>query len=283
MELADPLLMLRDAQRRGYAVGAFNVACTAEMKACIDAAEEMRAPIIIQVYHETVDFLGPEKFAAIMRAMISDANVPVALNLDHCPHLAKIKACVKAGFTMVMIDGSALPLEENIAVTKQAVAAAHPAGVVVEAELGKLGVLDDVPAEKRTSMLTDPGEARRLVEATDVDALAVAIGTAHGVYRTEPRLDIQRIGEIRRVVDVPLVMHGGSGVPADAVKEAVAAGITKINIGAEIGVAFTRTVRECAPEESEILWPAYVLGKAYGYIKEAVKQCIARFGSEGKA
>ena len=283
MALINPLPILRTAQQRHYAVGAFNVSCAAEMKACIDAAEEMRAAIIIQVYHETVDFFGPEKFAAVMRALASDAAAPVALGLDHCPRLEKIEACVKAGFTMVMIDGSALPFGENIALTKTAVEIAHAEGVAVEAELGKLGVLDDASPEERSSLLTDPDEARRLVEATGVDALAVAIGTAHGTYRAEPKLDIRRIGEIRRATDAPLVMHGGSGVPPASVKEAAAAGITKINIGTEIGLAFTRTVRECAPEEKEILWPAYVLGKAYDYVKEVVKRCIADFGSAGKA
>ena len=208
-----------DAANEGrYAVGAFNVNNLEFAKAVIGAAVEERAPIIVQVSESAIAYAGMKQITGIVAGLAGGAGVPVALHLDHGRNWATIVQCIANGFTSVMIDGSHLPFDENVAITQKVVEVAHAAGVSVEAELGKLaGIEDYVVVDERDAFLTDPDEALAFVEKTGVDALAVAIGTSHGPrkFKGEPVLAIDLVSKIKEKVGIPLVLHGASGVPAE--------------------------------------------------------------------
>src|SRR5699024_7101570 len=190
--------LLLDAQKNRYAVGAFNVNNMEIVQAIISAAEELNSPVVLQASQGVLGYAGVEYIASLGKLAGRNANVPVALHLDHGTDFKQIVQCIRHGFTSVMIDASKYPLEENIAYTKKVVEIAHAAGVTVEAELGKIsGTEDDISVDERDATFTDPDEARYFVDETDVDYLAIAVGTAHGVYKGEPKLDYDRIKAIR--------------------------------------------------------------------------------------
>lgn len=229
--------MLINAQKGKYGVAAFNVYSLETVQAAIRVAEQEDTPVIIALgerYFPTVDVEG---FAAMVRAMAEKASVPVSLHLDHAYEKESIIRAIRCGFSSVMFDGSTHPLEENIRLTKEITEIAHMAGVSVEAEIGSLakGAFSD--EEEGTGTLTDPESAKAFVEQTGVDFLAAAIGTVHGMYQGEPKIDIELLGRIRQAVDIPLVLHGGSGTPEEKVREAIQSGITKINVNTEVSMA----------------------------------------------
>lgn len=229
--------MLINAQKGKYGVAAFNVYSLETVQAAIRVAEQEDTPVIIALgerYFPTVDVEG---FAAMVRAMAEKASVPVSLHLDHAYEKESIVRAIRCGFSSVMFDGSTHPLEENIRLTKEIVEIAHMAGVSVEAEIGSLakGAFSD--EEEGTGTLTDPESAKAFVEQTGVDFLAAAIGTVHGMYQGEPKIDIELLGRIQQAVDIPLVLHGGSGTPEEKVREAIQSGITKINVNTEVSMA----------------------------------------------
>ncbi|MTD31180.1 class II fructose-bisphosphate aldolase [Planomicrobium sp. YIM 101495] len=229
--------MLINAQKGKYGVAAFNVYSLETVQAAIRVAEQEDTPVIIALgerYFPTVDVEG---FAAMVRAMAEKASVPVSLHLDHAYEKESIIRAIRCGFSSVMFDGSTHPLEENIRLTKEITEIAHMAGVSVEAEIGSLakGAFSD--EEEGTGTLTDPESAKAFVEQTGVDFLAAAIGTVHGMYQGEPKIDIELLGRIQQVVDIPLVLHGGSGTPEEKVREAIQSGITKINVNTEVSMA----------------------------------------------
>jgi fructose-bisphosphate aldolase class II len=276
--------MLADAEERGYAVGAFNVNELAGMQAVAQAAEEERSPVIIQIYSGGVDLLGLDYIIAMARTAAQNVNVPVSLHLDHGRDLETVKTCVQGGFSSIMIDGSRLPLAENIEITRKAVQMAHAAGMSAEAELGRVGSGSQEMSEAdRKRFLTDPEEARRFVEETDVDALAVAIGSAHGLYRFKPNLDFDRLKEIRSMVDVHLVLHGGSDLPEDQIRRAIELGITKVNVATDLAGAYTSALREVVAGSEGIIWSGRVLNATREAMKELVKARIRLFGSSGMA
>ena len=237
--------MLNDAQKRGYAVGAFNCENMEMVKAIIAAAETLRAPVMLQTTPSTIKYGTLDTFAAIVRAEAARASVPVCLHLDHGSSFELALQALNAGYSSVMIDGSKLPFEENIAVTARVAEAAKAIGIPVEAELGKVGGKeDDLVAEADTN--TDPQEAKEFVARTGVTSLAVAIGTAHGFYVGTPVLDKERLSRIRNVVDIPLVLHGASGLSDEDVKDCVARGICKVNFATELRKAFTDACRRLA-------------------------------------
>lgn len=276
--------MLNKARAEKYAVGAFNCNNMEIVQAIIQAADEERAPVIVQASQGAIKYAGIEYIVAMTRTAASKASVPVALHLDHGTSFEQIMQCIRAGFSSVMFDGSKLPVEENISVTKQVLAASRPAGISVEAELGKIGgTEDDITVDERDAMFTDPREARDFVDNTGVGSLAVAIGTAHGAYKGKPELDFERLSEISSLLDIPIVLHGSSGVPDEDIKEAVSRGICKVNIDTNIRQAFTRKCRQVLEEKPEEIDPRKVLGPAREAAVEIIREKIRVFGSSGKA
>ncbi len=220
----------------------------------------------------------------MVRAAVETATVPVVLHLDHGTSFAQTMLCLKHGFTSVMFDGSKYSLAENIAATRKVADVAHAMGASVEGELGKIGgTEDDISVDERDALFTDPAEAERFVSESGVDALAVAIGTAHGPYRGEPQLDFARLESINKRVKVPLVLHGASGVPAESIRKAIALGVCKINIDTELRQAFARGVRHVAQNKPEEYDPRKILAPAKEEMKKIVKEKMRLFGCSGKA
>ncbi len=276
--------ILLDAQKNGYAVGAFNVNNMETIQAIIEAAEETRSPVILQASQGGLKYAGVEYIAALGKLAADNATVPVALHLDHGTDFEQIMLCIRHGFSSVMIDASKYSLEENISYTRKIVELAHAVGVTVEAELGKIGgTEDDIVVSERDATFTDPDEAKRFAEETGVDYLAIAVGTAHGVYKGEPKLDYDRIEAIRNIVDIPLVLHGSSGVPEEAIKRAVPLGITKINIDTDLRIAFAEGVKDFLKEKPEEIDPRKILGPAKEKMKAKIIEKMHIFGSAGRA
>ncbi|HOQ08553.1 MAG TPA: class II fructose-1,6-bisphosphate aldolase [Syntrophomonadaceae bacterium] len=276
--------LLSKAEQKGYAVGAFNANNMEIVQAIVTAAEEERAPVIMQASQGAISYAGLEYITQMVTIAARQATVPVALHLDHGTDFDQVVRCIRSGFTSVMYDGSKHPLEENIAVTKQVIAMARPVGVSVEAELGKIGGTEDnVHVDEREAMFTDPEEARYFVEQTGVDCLAIAIGTAHGRYKGEPKLDFDRLKKIRDLVNIPLVLHGSSGVPDDAIRQAIQLGIRKINIDTNIREAFVNEMRRVIAEKPDEIDPRKILGPARQAAVEIIREKIRLFGSSGQA
>lgn len=276
--------ILQHADEHGYAVGAFNVNNMEIIQAIAQAADELRAPVILQASQGAIKYAGIEYITSLVKTTAQQIDVPIALHLDHGTDFNEIMSCIRNGFTSVMIDASKHELEENIRLTKEIVKIAHAVGVSVEAELGKIGGTEDqIVVSEAEATYTDPEEARIFVEETGVDSLAIAVGTAHGVYKGEPKVDIERIKEIDRVVSVPLVLHGSSGVPYDTLEKAVGAGIRKINIDTDIRASFAGSVKAFVTENPDEIDPRKILKPARAAMAETVKEKIKVFGSDAKA
>ncbi|NMB08415.1 MAG: class II fructose-1,6-bisphosphate aldolase [Tissierellia bacterium] len=276
--------ILQDAHKNNYAVGAFNVNNMEIVQAIIEAAEETNSPVILQASQGGLKYAGVEYIAELGKLAARNAKVPVAVHLDHGTDFDQVMLCIRHGFTSVMIDGSRFDLEKNIEVTKKVIEVAHAVGVSVEAELGKIGgTEDDITVDEREATFTDPEEAKRFVDETNVDYLAIAVGTAHGPYKGEPKIDFDRIKAIKEITNIPLVLHGSSGVPADSIKEAVSLGINKINIDTDLRIAFSNAVKEFIKENPENIDPRKILGPAKEAMKEAIIEKMQLFGSAGRA
>jgi fructose-bisphosphate aldolase, class II len=276
--------LLADARRGGYAVGAFNTNNMEIVQAIVEAAQEEQSPVILQASQGALKYAGIEYIAAIVRAAVETSTVPVALHLDHGTSFEQTMLCLKHGFTSVMFDGSKYSLDENIAATRKVVDVAHAMGASVEGELGKIGgVEDDIHVDERDALYTDPDEAVRFVNESGVDALAVAIGTAHGAYKGEPKLDFDRLALIYSRIETPIVLHGASGVPADSIRKAVSLGVCKINIDTELRQAFTRGVQNVVREKPGEYDPRKLLGPAKDEMKAIVKEKMKLFGCSGQA
>lgn len=282
MALVTTKEMLLQAQAGGYAVGAFNIENMEMAQAVIATAEELRAPVLIQTTSSTCRYGTLALYRGIIGALADSASVPVALHLDHGDSYELAVAAMEAGYTSVMIDGSHVPFEENIELTKRVVDAAQKFGIPVEAELGKVGGKeDDVESDGDTN--TDPDEAADFAARTGVDSLAVAIGTAHGFYRGTPVLDKERLSEIRRVVSVPLVLHGASGLSEQDVKDCIARGICKVNIATELRVAFTDGLKAVLADKPETFDPKPLGLAGEANVRAVVAQKIRMCGCDGKA
>jgi fructose-bisphosphate aldolase class II len=282
------LVTLRDvlgkAEKGGYAVGAFNANNMEIVQAIIESAVEERSPVIIQASQGAIKYAGLDFIVAMVMAAAESADVPVVLHLDHGTDFDQVMRCIRRGFSSVMIDGSRLPLEENISITKKVLEVARAVGVSVEAELGKIGgTEDDISVSERDALFTDPQEAKTFIEETGVDALAVAIGTAHGVYKGEPRLDFPRLKKIKELTDVPIVLHGSSGVPDDAIRKAVELGVSKINIDTDIRQAFVGRAVAYMKENPDNIDPRKLLAPAKEEAKKIIREKMRLFGSSGKA
>lgn len=281
MSLVTSEKMLLDAREGDYAVGAFNVENMEMVKAVIAAAEELHAPVMLQTTPSTVKYGTLETFAAIVAAEAKKATIPVALHLDHGSSFELAVRAMKEGYTSIMIDGSHETFEDNIAVSKKVVEVARPNGIPVEAELGKVGGKeDDLEAEADTN--TDPMQAKEFVERTGINSLAVAIGTAHGFYEGTPVLDKERLSEIRKVVSIPLVLHGASGLSDEDIKDCVKRGICKVNFATELRVAYTDGIKKVLEEKPDTFDPK-TFGKAgIENVKELVKNRMLVCGCNNK-
>lgn len=305
--------VLARARRGTYAVGAFNINNLETVLGVMAAAAQQRAPVILQTSEGAISYAGMEYLGALAHTAAAQTSLPVVFHLDHGKDPAVVEKAIRSGlYTSVMIDGSHLPYKENVRVTKNIVSLARKKGISVEAELGAIaGIEDFVSVAERDAHLTNPAEAARFVAETGCDALAVAIGTAHGVFKFagEPTLDIVRLQQIRQVVPVPLVLHGASGIDAELrreltdhcddlrdcnrikdargvsdalIKRAVAAGINKINIDSDLRLAFTAAVRRSLISDTKTVDPRKIVGPAIREMQSVVERKMRLFGSAGK-
>ncbi|NLW44021.1 MAG: class II fructose-1,6-bisphosphate aldolase [Syntrophomonadaceae bacterium] len=274
--------LLAKAEEGKYAVGAFNANNMEIVQAIAIAAEKEQAPVIMQASQGAIKYAGLDYIIGMVRIAAENARVPIALHLDHGTSFEQVVRCIRGGFSSVMFDGSQLPLEENIAITKKVVEIARPINVSVEAELGKIGGTEDDISVKE-SLFTDPYEAEIFVRETGVDALAVAIGTAHGQYKGEPKLDFERLEKIRSLVNIPIVLHGSSGVPDESITKAISLGVRKVNIDTNIREAFVARLKQEMDKNPAEIDPRKLLGPAREAAVELIREKIRLFGSSGKA
>ena len=273
MPLISSKQMLLDAQNGGYAIGAFNIENMEMAQAVVSAAEELSKPIIIQTTPSTIKYGSPALFYGIVAALANNANVPIALHLDHGNSFDLVQSAVDAGYTSVMIDGSTLSFEENIKLTSSVTAVALPKEIPVEGELGTVGGKED-NMDFGASNYTDPDKAKEFVNRTGVSSLAIAIGTAHGEYKEVPRLDIERLIQIRKVVEAPLVLHGASGIDDEQIRQCIKEGICKINFATELRRAFSDGVQAYLAKDPTALDPKKYNTTGREYVKQLVIEKI---------
>lgn len=272
--------LLLDAEKGNYGVGAFSVANMEMILGAVKAAEEMKSPMILQVAQVRLPYSPLNVIAPLMIAAAKNASVPVAVHLDHGKTLDCIEEALELGFTSVMIDASDKPIDENVRLTKQVKEMADRYGATVEAEVGQIGVSEDGTREGER-IYSDPQEVKRLKEETGVDAIALSIGNAHGLYKDEPKLNFEVLKKSRELTEMPLVLHGGTGISEADFKKCIEGGIRKINVATGTFMAVEQAAREYAAEEKRDYFrlSAHMAELAY----ENVKRHIRIFGSEGKA
>ena len=275
--------LLQRAQKERYAVPGFNF-CNAETaQAIVEECALLRSPALLMIGTWEMPLLGPGVLADIVTSLASRADVPVCLLLDHAPDIELVRECIAAGFSSVMMDASQHDFEENVRLTRAVVEMAREYGVDVEGELGSVGRVDDPVIEGGGEpRLTDPDEVAEFVERTGIQALAVAIGNAHGIYRQRPELDFERLQAIREATDMPLVLHGGSGTPAEQLSRAIEIVISKVNVATELSRAYLEGVRK-AIAAREHIWYAEALLDAKAATSEVVRRWVRQLGSGGKA
>ncbi|WP_165350791.1 class II fructose-1,6-bisphosphate aldolase [Ectobacillus funiculus] len=276
--------LLRKAKEGNYAVGQYNINNLEFAQAFLQAAEEEQAPIILAASDRLVDYLGGFKtIAAMVRSLVEEMSitVPVVLHLDHGMSVERCQKAIDAGFTSVMIDGSHHSIDENIAMTKQVVDYARPRGVSVEAEVGTVGGMEDglVGGIK----YADPNECLRIVKEAGIDALAAALGSVHGPYQGEPQLGFDEMKQISELTNVPLVLHGGSGIPDYQIQKAIELGHAKINVNTENIQAWAQAVREVLAADEKVYEPRAIITPAREAIVAAVKGKIREFKTSHKA
>ena len=304
--LVNPKEYLVRARREGWALGGFNAYNLESARAVIAAGNELAAPLLVQTSEGAVKHAGLDNLVAIVRELASHTTAPVALHLDHGKSEELARAAVDAGYTSVMIDASRQTFDKNLRETRDIVAYAHARGVHVEAELGTLGGIEDLGEQAGGSMLTDPDQAVRFAAETEVDALAVAIGTSHGAYKFKgaPRLDFDRLREIATRVTQPIVLHGASsmpqdeisfaerygaqlphaqGIPPEFIQKAVSMGIAKVNTDSDLRLAALGRLRQVLTERPDIFNMYELMGEVEKAIQHATAERIRLFGSAGKA
>ncbi len=281
MSLVTTTELYKDAERLGYGLGAYDTwgGQIDIIEAIFQAAEEMSSPVIISDGYEAIErYSDLEYFATIVRTRAAKSSVPVALHLDHAFQFAYVIRAIKYGFTSVMFDGSRLPYEENIDVTRKVVEVAHSVGVSVEAELGNIGGLEgDNWSHTDESLYTDPHVARDFVKKTGIDSFAPAIGNAHGFYIQEPRLDFERLKRIKEKIHIPLVLHGATGISIDDIRKAINLGIRKINLATIVHYTYVEAIKEYMekhPGDNRNLFR-----EAREPLKKIIKEQIKTFGS----
>ncbi|MBK5482891.1 class II fructose-1,6-bisphosphate aldolase [Peribacillus sp. TH16] len=284
MPLVSMKEMLLKAKAENYAVGQYNINGLEFAQSFLQAADEERAPIILAASDRLVDYLGGFKtIAAMVKSLIEEMNitVPVALHLDHGVNVERCKKAIDAGFTSVMIDGSHNPIDENIEMTKQVVDYAQQRNVSVEAEVGTVGGTEDglVGGIK----YADPNECMRIVKEAEIDALAAALGSVHGPYQGEPKLGFEEMQQITNMTNVPLVLHGGSGIPLHQIKKAIEYGHAKINVNTESIQVWSKAIREVLAAEGKVYEPRSIITPAKAAVIAGVKSKMFEFNTSGKA
>lgn len=284
MSLVNMSIMLQKAKDGKYAVGQFNINNLEWTKAILQAAQEQQSPVILGVSEGAARYMGGYKVVvAMVKALMEEMaiTVPVAIHLDHGTSFDSCKKAIDAGFTSVMYDGSHDPIEENIRVTKQVVEYAHARGVSVEAEVGTVGGEEDgiIGGIKYANL----DECVRLVNETNIDALAPALGSVHGPYKGEPKLGFDEMLAIKEATGRPLVLHGGTGIPLEQIQRAIACGTAKINVNTENQMAWTAVVRDILAKDEKVYDPRKIIGPGAVAIVETVKVKMEEFGSVGKA
>lgn len=268
----------------GWGVGAFNVHNLDDARAVVEAAENVQSPVILLVSQSAINYAGASYVAQICKVAAQEVSVPVAVQLDHGQSFELAVECMRQGLTGVMFDGSHLPLDENIAQTKKVVEVARIFGVSVEGELGVLGGKeDDLVVDEADAKYTDPTQALRFVEETGIDVFAPAIGTAHGFYTHEPKLDFERLALIRSKVVVPIALHGSSGLSSEAVQQALDLGVQKVNIGTDLKAMYVDSIREFLKNNPKEHEPRKVFIHARKAMIELVQTRLQLLGSAGKA
>ncbi|MEO3946104.1 class II fructose-1,6-bisphosphate aldolase [Gorillibacterium sp. CAU 1737] len=283
-----PLVSMNEflpAAREGkYAVGQFNMNNLEFAQAITQAGTELNSPFIFGVSEGALKYMGIEFTVALAEAAAKQSGLPIALHLDHGSSFDVAMKCIRAGFSSVMFDGSHHSFEDNIRLTKEIVKAAHAMGVSVEGELGTIGgTEDDISVDAELASLAKPEEAIRFYEETGVDALAIAVGTAHGVYVGEPKIHFDIIEKVAAAIPAAIVLHGGSGVPDEMLRAAIKAGAAKINVNTENQVAGTAAIREVLNKDAKVYDPRKYLTPARNAMVEVVKSKMTQFGSVGKA
>ncbi|HAU4328320.1 tagatose bisphosphate family class II aldolase [Citrobacter freundii] len=275
--------MLRKAQQEGYAVPAFNIHNLETLQVVVETAAELRSPLIVAGTPGTFSYAGVGNIVAIASELARSWNHPLAIHLDHHEKIIDIQEKVAAGVRSVMIDGSHLPFADNIALVRNVTDYCHRYDVSVEAELGRLGGQeDDLIVDGKDALYTHPEQAHEFVTKTGIDSLAVAIGTAHGLYTAEPKLDFERLEEIRQRVDIPLVLHGASGLPPQDIKRAISLGVCKVNVATELKIAFSNALKNYLSTHADASDPRHYMVPAKAAMKEVVSKVIADCGCEGK-
>lgn len=275
--------MLKKAQREQYAIPAFNIHNLETMQVIVETVAEYQSPVILAGTPGTYSYAGTENIIQIANELSKKHHVPLAVHLDHHEEFSDIANKINAGVRSVMIDGSHLPFDENITLVEQVVEYAHRYDVSVEAELGRLGgVEDDLIVDSKDALYTNPQQAIEFVKKTNIDSLAIAIGTAHGLYKSEPKLDFDRLSEIRSVIDIPLVLHGASGVPDKDVRECIQRGICKVNIATELKIAFSDALKQYLLIHPDANDPRNYMKPAKAAMKEIVQKIITTCGCAGK-
>jgi tagatose 1,6-diphosphate aldolase GatY/KbaY len=276
--------LLSEAQKNHYAVGAFNYLNAETAQAIVEVGSELRSPVMFITGPWELPLLGVKMMVDIANWVASEGDVPVCLHLDHATEIDLVKECIDAGFPSVMIDASGQSFEENVRITKLVVDMAHAKGVTVEGELGAVGRVDDSSVEGGgEAALTDPNKAAEFVERTGIDALASAIGNAHGIYTQRPVLDFDRLDAIRNATGVPLVLHGGSGTPVDQLHRAIDAGISKVNVASELGRAFLDAIEQFDESKGRKAWWGHAMVEAKSAVKLVTARWMKQLRSDGKA
>lgn len=280
MSLVSLVPLLEDAQKNHYAVGAFSY-CNAETaQASAEKGSELRAPVIYITGPWEIELLGVKMLANIAKTVAEDVDIPICLHLDHATEIDLVRECIDAGFPSVMMDASSYDFEENIRLTKLVVEMAHAKGVSVEGELGAVGRVDCFSVEgSENNALTDPAQAVEFVERTGIDALAVAIGNAHGMYPQRPELDLERLQQIRNATGVPLVLHGGSGTPEDQLRKAIEIGVTKVNVASELAKAYINAILNTDINNT---WYSNALRNSKAAVAEAAGRWMKVLGCAGR-
>jgi fructose-bisphosphate aldolase class II len=276
--------LLTRAWKGGYAVGAFSAHNAETIQAILMAAEEEQSPVMIQIGQRVIQHIGLEPMKVMIDVLARHASVPVCIHLDHSRQYEQTMQAIRLGFQSVMFDGSSLPFEENASWTRKVAEAARALGVGSEGEIGKIGgTEDEITVDEEDAMITTVEEAVRFTEATDVDYLAVSIGTAHGIYKRPPLLALTRLQEISQAVNRPIVLHGGSDVPDEQIRQAIPLGVAKINVDTELRQAFTLGMREVLDADPEEYHLAVSLGRGREKMKQKVREKIRLFGSAGRS
>ncbi|MCC5910231.1 MAG: tagatose bisphosphate family class II aldolase [Clostridiaceae bacterium] len=275
--------MLLKAQKEGYAVPAFNIHNLETIQVMVETANELRSPVILAGTPGTFKYAGRDYIQAIATVASKRYDTPIALHLDHHEDFEAIKESIDLGTKSAMIDASHCSFEDNIKTVKEVVEYAHREGVTVEAELGCLGGQeDDLIVDEEDAKYTDPNQAKEFVEKTGIDSLAVAIGTAHGVYKEEPKLDFERLEKIKAVVDIPLVLHGASGISTEDVRKCIERGICKVNIATELKMPFADALKSFFEENPDANDPRKYMAPAKDAMKKVVVEKIKMCMSENR-